>query len=443
MDTYFFRSLPLKYRKGFRKYYTLQNLKAAQIAAVVFFAINIFLRLLYTVLPESTTHADNFPEFNTTNLGFLLATPVFIIAANLLLSKYKKQEQPNVMMSLVVNCFSLYIIAAGLAASIISTHDPRNSMVIYVIAVIFIGLVFLYEWEDTIMLGVFTEIIFTAALFYCNLYTTEMMYNELIGFVLITGFFFISRYTYSYRAAHYMQLMQIREKNVEIEKASLFKNEVLGMVAHDLRNPIGAVESVAMIMELEPLDDDMQDNVNMIKASCEKALAIINDLLEVARNDNIDVLQTERVELNQLLNHIIHAWQFGKNVRNNIALISGKQPLYANINPEKFHRVIDNLISNAIKFSKDEDTIELYLNKTKQGIHIEVRDHGMGIPKEMLPHIFERFSKAGRKGIRGELSTGLGLSIVRQIVEKHNGKIEVQSEEKRGSVFKISLPEAV
>lgn len=71
---------------------------------------------------------------------------------------------------------------------------------------------------------------------------------------------------------------------------------------------------------------------------------------------------------------------------------------------------------------------------------IEVKDRGVGIPQEMLPHLFDRFSKAGRPGIRGEQSTGLGLSIVKQIIERHKGTIEVTSTEKQGATFRIKLP---
>ena len=71
---------------------------------------------------------------------------------------------------------------------------------------------------------------------------------------------------------------------------------------------------------------------------------------------------------------------------------------------------------------------------------IEVRDHGLGIPKELIPHLFDRFSKAGRTGLRGEQSTGLGLSIVKQIIERHKGNISVSSIENQGSIFRISIP---
>jgi len=81
------------------------------------------------------------------------------------------------------------------------------------------------------------------------------------------------------------------------------------------------------------------------------------------------------------------------------------------------------------------------LSKRNQNIILEVKDRGLGIPKEMLPIIFTPFSKAGRTGLKGEQSTGLGLSIVKQIIEKHGGKIEVESEVGVGSTFRITLPE--
>ena len=421
----------------------LQNLKAVYIAAIIFFALNVILRLFYTFLSEGLTHAQNFPEFNITNWVYIAITPFFILISHHQIGLFNKTKRLNKAFSFTIILFCIYLITGGLVSSIIATHDPRNSLILYLFAIFVVAIVFLFEYEDTLALTIVTEILFTAALFYCNIDSTEIIYNQLISAFVLAGFFFMSRYAYSFRAMHYLQLNEIKEKNAEIEKASAFKNEVLGMVAHDLRNPIGAIESVTMIMELDELDDDTADNVYMIKASCTKAMSIINDLLEVAKNDSSDVIETQRLELNHLLRNIIEMWKFREHIKNDIILTSNQPEVFADINVEKFQRVIDNLISNAIKFSKETDKVEVNVNQSKTGILIEVKDYGLGIPKEMLPHIFERFSKAGRQGIRGEQSTGLGLSIVRQIVEKHNGKIEVQSEEKKGSTFRISLPQAV
>jgi signal transduction histidine kinase len=116
-------------------------------------------------------------------------------------------------------------------------------------------------------------------------------------------------------------------------------------------------------------------------------------------------------------------------------------PAWVQINHEKFQRVMDNLIGNALKFSRERSNIEIDISKKDFKIIIEVKDKGIGIPPNKLPIIFEAFTKAGRPGLNGEQSTGLGLSIVKQIVEKHNGTIEVESDEGKGSVFRVILPD--
>jgi two-component system sensor histidine kinase VicK len=335
--------------------------------------------------------------------------------------------------------FATYIILSGIMSGYIAVYDLSN-LTLYLVALITIGVICIFEYEDTIMLTILTEVLFTIFILLLQADPTNIIYAELTSFILLSGFYLVSRYIYSYRANHYVQLLEIREKNEEIEKASAFKNDVLGMVAHDLRNPIAAIESISMIMQLDEIDEDTHDNLNMIKASCVKARSIINDLLEVARNDNSNVLETDIIELNQLLKGFVNDWRAHHKIKNSIILVTSAIPVYARINTEKFHRVIDNLVSNAIKFSKENDKIELYIKPFEDEVAIEVTDHGLGIPPEILPHIFERFSKAGRKGVRGESSIGLGLSIVRQIIEKHKGKIEVDSEVMKGSTFRITLP---
>jgi signal transduction histidine kinase len=178
----------------------------------------------------------------------------------------------------------------------------------------------------------------------------------------------------------------------------------------------------------------------MIKASCMRARGIITDLLDAANNENINIIDTRRTEMNHFLKRVISDWKMQKNARNGIVFIGTKDQVFSEINAEKFQRVMDNLITNALKFSKDNGKIDIYLNAKDGQSIVEVRDYGLGIPSEMLPHIFERFSKARRPGVRGEQSTGLGLSISKQIIENHKGTIEVASEERKGSTFTIRLP---
>lgn len=435
------KSLSHKYRADWRNYYTGQNLAAVHIAALVFLLLNGVIRVLYEVFPLSLTRAENFPEFNLTNWVFLASSLIYYLLSYVLIDNYKRNKKATAIMSLFIFSFALYLICCGMFSSFIATADPKNGLILYLIALTTVSILWVFEYYETILLIVAAELLFTSLLIWGQTDPTEIVYNQIVSFVLLGGFYLISRYFFSYKANYYLQVIEIKEKNIEIERGSDFKSQLLGTVAHDLRNPIAAVETLAMMMEMDEIDEDLQDNLNMIKASCEQARLIIDELLESARNQNTDEFTTVRTDLNQFMQGIIEKWENQKGSKT-IELVSRVLPAYAELNHEKFQRVMDNLIGNALKFSRERSKIEIVLLKNSPHIIIEVIDHGIGIPKEKLPVIFEAFTKAGRPGLKGEQSTGLGLSIVKQIVEKHNGTIEVESEEGKGSVFRIFLPES-
>ncbi len=326
MNTHYFKSVPGKYRVAFRNYYTLQNLLSIRNCALIFLLINVILRVLVLALPISITKAQNFPEFDFTNWVYLILTPVFYLISHLLVIQIRKTKKANAGMILFVFLFSLYIILSGMYSAFIATSEPRNNLTIYLIALIVISVMCVFEYDEVLILLIFSEIAFTSLLLYAHADATSMLYDQLISVVLLPGFYLISRYFFSYKASYYEQIIEIRSKNIEIEKAGEFKNQVLGMVAHDLRNPIGAVESIAMMMELEDIDEDTQDNVNMIKESCSKARDILDDLLEAAKNENINIIETQKIELNQYLKSIIDAWKIQNPIT--ILLVSSVNPLH-------------------------------------------------------------------------------------------------------------------
>ena len=441
METNFFKNLPGKYKIPFRDYYTGQNLVSVRTAAIVFLLLNVIIRLLSHIFPVRLTRAENFPEFNIANWIFIGTAMIICIISYYLVAEYKKNKRATAIMSLFIFAFALYIVMCGMYSCFISSLNPSSAITLYLIALMVISIVCVLEYYETILLIVAAELFFTAFLIGSHIDPTNMIYNELVSVVLLTGFFLISRYSFSYKANYYLQLIEISEKNLKIQQGSEFKSQLLGTVAHDLRNPIAAVESIAMLMEMDDIDDDTQENLNLMKASCVKARTIIDDLLESARNENTLQFVTQKIELNKLVKNVINVWNIQTDVKNNVVLVSTMNPAYAAINHERFTRVLDNLIGNALKFSGEDSKVEVCLYRYEHEIILEVRDKGVGIPKDMLPLIFMPFSKAGRPGLRGEQSTGLGLSIVKQIIEKHKGKIEVESEEGKGSTFRIVLPE--
>jgi two-component system sensor histidine kinase VicK len=439
LDIHFFKNLPGKYKVAWRDYYTGQNLSSVRVASFIFLILNVIIRILYQVFPLRLTRAENFPEFNATNWIFIGSSAVYYMISNFLVEDYQKNKKATAIMTFFIFTFSLYIISCGMYSSFIATANPRNSLIFYLIALSVVSILCVFEYYETIILIIAAELLFTTLLIFSHTDPTEMLYNQLVSVVLLGGFYLISRYFFSSKANYFLQLIEIKEKNLKIERASDFKSQLLGTVAHDLRNPIAAVESIAMIMELDDIDAETQDNLGLIKASCLNARTIIEDLLETARNENTLEFVTQKTELNQFIMDIVNVWKIQKDAKN-IELISTVSPAYGQINHQKFQRVMDNLIGNALKFSKQKSKVELFLSKKGANIIIEVKDRGIGIAKDKLPIIFDPFTKAGRTGLRGEQSTGLGLSIVKQIVEKHKGKITVESEEGKGSVFRVSLP---
>jgi len=118
------------------------------------------------------------------------------------------------------------------------------------------------------------------------------------------------------------------------------------------------------------------------------------------------------------------------------------EPVYANIDVNKFTQVLINLVSNAFKFTPEDGHVAVYIEAEPGVVRIRVVDDGIGIPLAMQPYLFERFTKARRPGLQGEVTTGLGLALCKTIVEWHHGHIYVVSQEGEGSTFTIEIPRA-
>jgi signal transduction histidine kinase len=180
----------------------------------------------------------------------------------------------------------------------------------------------------------------------------------------------------------------------------------------------------------------------MIVRSCRNALNLINDLLDITALDRIDYqLETQTTELNEFLDGIVKTNQAianGKDIKI-VFTKTNAESLYASVNIPKFSRVINNLITNAIKFSNRGSTIDIATGFKANKAFIQVKDYGIGIPQDMQSIIFDRFTKAGRKGTEGEKSMGLGMSIVKRIVDLHHGTITLESKEGEGTLINIEL----
>ena len=216
LNKYLFKDLAGKHKNAYRNYYTGQNLSSVRVGAVIFLALNVVIRALYLIFPLSLTRAENFPEFDITNWVFMGSALVFYIISNFLIDEINKNKKATVIMSLFVFIFALYIIICGMFSSFIATANPRNALILYLISLTLIGVLCVFEYYETIILIVAVELLFTSLLIHAHTDPTEMIYNQMVSVILLGGFYWISRYFFSYKANYWMHVNEIRAKNIEI-----------------------------------------------------------------------------------------------------------------------------------------------------------------------------------------------------------------------------------
>lgn len=238
---------------------------------------------------------------------------------------------------------------------------------------------------------------------------------------------------------------ELKQKNLELAKLNDQKDYFLGMAAHDLRNPMGHVLLAAEMLEGQlaaGLTDEQTELLNIVHSSSEFMLQLVNELLDVAK------IESGKLELNRQPVNL--ATLVERNVQVNRALADKKQiglQFLAEgflpeiqLDPHKIGQVLDNLITNAVKFSYSGSLVTVRLGRHEDNAVISVQDQGQGIPAEELGKLFEPFKRLSVRGTNGEPSTGLGLAIVKKIVMGHGGDVKVKSEVGKGSVFEVWLP---
>ena len=232
------------------------------------------------------------------------------------------------------------------------------------------------------------------------------------------------------------------EAEQRLKELNELKDKHLGIAAHDLRNPLSSIRGMSqMLVEME-LDENTQTSfLQSINRVSNQMLTLVDNLLDVAviesgkfdlklSEGNISRLTAERIEL-----MAVNA------ERKEIRLIADLQEVTNSLfDADRMRQVVDNLLSNAIKFSPSGSVVNVACGQADHILDITVTDQGLGIPSKDIDRLFGTFEKLGAQPTGGEKSTGLGLSIVKSIVDAHGGEIEVDSEVGKGTTFIIHLP---
>src|SRR6266540_4065275 len=232
-----------------------------------------------------------------------------------------------------------------------------------------------------------------------------------------------------------------------LRRANAFKSEILGKVAHDLKNPLGVItgrtEMMADFLQATPISaDKVHSQIKHIRDSAERLIGMVDSLLTDAMADALNIsIRHEPIDVPALVTEVVEASRPLLDKKRQGIEVDAPESLTVSGDPDRLREAIDNLVSNAIKYSPIGGRIAMSVHAQGDDAMIRVSDNGPGLSPEDMSRLFGRFQRLSAKPTAGESSTGLGLSIVKRIVELHDGQVTAESPGAgSGTVFTVVLP---
>ena len=225
------------------------------------------------------------------------------------------------------------------------------------------------------------------------------------------------------------------------------KTDFIANMSHELRTPLNIITSASMLLEMKSNKEEtvsseyILDKLNRINQSSNRLRRLINNLIDISKFDSgFFECKCKNENIVYVVEDIVHeVVDYAKEKNIELIFDTEEEEIISFIDKEKIERVILNLLSNAIKFTNENGKIEVYMKSDNNFIYISIKDNGIGISKEKIDHIFQRFYQVDNLLSRGSEGSGIGLCIVDEIIRMHGGKINIESEINKGTTFEIVL----
>lgn len=242
----------------------------------------------------------------------------------------------------------------------------------------------------------------------------------------------------------------MEEKDKQLQEALQYdkvKTEFFANISHELRTPINIIFSAIQVLNLK-LDEcgsakpHMENYLSMVKQNCYRLLRLVNNLIDITKIDSGFLnIQTNNYDIISIVENItLSVAQYIENRNISLVFDTNAEEKIMAFDPDKMERIILNLLANAVKFTPEGGEIAVTITDKEDEVCISVRDTGIGIPEDKLKVIFERFRQVDKTLSRNREGSGIGLSLVKSLIELHGGTIDLLSEYGKGSEFIITLP---
>ncbi len=228
----------------------------------------------------------------------------------------------------------------------------------------------------------------------------------------------------------------------DLSKIDELRRDLMANVSHDLKTPLTMIRAYAeMVRDISYKDKEKMDkDLNIIIEETERLNVLVNDILDLSKMQaDADTLDIEEFDLCEVIHEVMKRYEILKTTEDYEFIVKMPDKAMVKADRSKIMQVIYNLVNNAINYTGDDKKVYVTLTESKKEYLLEVRDTGKGIKKEEIPYIWDKYYKKDNKHQRNVVSTGIGLSIVKEILSKHKFDYGVKSVEKEGSTFYFKI----
>lgn len=456
-----------KYKEEIHMHLLNINLKREAILSFILFAIVIFLLCLDIISTKAwrrSIHIYNY--FSILHICLMLIPIIFLV----FFYHIRHGSILNVTLCRILHITLNFIVLNACALISVSNSINNKLPYPYIISMFCIGSTVILEIKERLTIYMFSYLIYIigSIILRDNIY--HLIGNIFFFTLIVILALIVSHIQYESFVNDFINRKIILDKNTELDKLYRATEEVLvertnqlietveyeklrvaffANISHELRTPLTVIFSAEQMIDLflkndsfENKEKEIKEYMGVIKQNCYRLIRLVANLIDITKIDagyfnvmfqNCDIIKVvEDITLSVA--------KFIEDMNINLIFDTEIEELNLACDPDKIERIILNLLSNAVKFTPKGGTIYVNIYEKEDIIEIHVRDTGIGIPENMRKSIFDRFIQVDKSISRNREGSGIGLSIVKSLVDMHNGAIRLISEEGKGSEFIIELP---